>query len=80
MTNHPQSAFLRYGWIEGIKTDRKGGIIWYTDGSATSEGTGAGVYSYGTRQKLSFLFGQYTTVFQAEMYAIKACVFQNRRY
>jgi hypothetical protein len=38
-----------------------------------NKGTGAGVYGCGTRKKLSFSLGQYTTVFQAEMYAIKAC-------
>jgi ribonuclease HI len=31
----------------------------------------------GTRRKLSFSLGQYTTVFQAEVYAIKACAVEN---
>jgi hypothetical protein len=35
------------------------------------------VYCDGTRQKLSFSLGQYTTVFQAEVYAIKACAVEN---
>jgi hypothetical protein len=35
------------------------------------------VYCHGTRQKLSFSLGQYTTVFQAEVYAIKACAVEN---
>jgi ribonuclease HI len=35
------------------------------------------VYRYGTRLKLSFSFGQYTTVFQAEVYAIKTCAVEN---
>jgi hypothetical protein len=43
-------------------------LIWYTD-----EGTGAGVYSYGIRQEFSFSLGKYNTVFQAEVYTIKAC-------
>jgi predicted Rossmann fold nucleotide-binding protein DprA/Smf involved in DNA uptake len=30
-----------------------------------------------TRRKLSFSLGQHTTVFQAEVYAIKACISQN---
>jgi hypothetical protein len=55
----------RCEWKDGIRTDRKGGIIWYTDGSKTSKGTGAGVYCYGTKWKLSFSLGQYTTVFHA---------------
>jgi ribonuclease HI len=43
----------------------------------TNKGTGAGVYCDGTRRKLSFSLGQYTTVFQAEVYAIKACAVEN---
>jgi hypothetical protein len=39
-----------------------------------NKGTDAAVYSYGTRWKLSFSLGQYTTVFQAERHVIKACV------
>jgi ribonuclease HI len=35
------------------------------------------VYGYGIRQKLIFSIGKYTIVFQAEMYAIKACAVQN---
>jgi ribonuclease HI len=35
------------------------------------------VYGYGTRQKLSFSLGKYTTVFQAEVYAIMACAVEN---
>jgi hypothetical protein len=67
----------RSEWNEGCEPDRKGVLIWYTDGSKTNKGTGAGVYCYGTWQKLSFGFGQYTTVFQAEVYAIKACAVEN---
>jgi hypothetical protein len=37
---HPDSS----EWIEGFEPDRKGGLIWYTDGSKTNKGTGAGVY------------------------------------
>jgi hypothetical protein len=62
---------------EKIQPDRKGGLIWYTDGSKTNKGTGAGVYCDRTRQKLSFSLGQYTTIFQAEVYAIKACAVEN---
>jgi ribonuclease HI len=35
------------------------------------------VYCDGTRWKLSFSLGQYTTVFQAEVYAIKTCAVEN---
>jgi hypothetical protein len=37
-----------------------------------NKGTWARVYVCGTRKKLSFSLEQYTTIFQAEMYAIKA--------
>ena len=57
------------------------GLIWYTDGSKM-EGTGAGVFGQSVKRRLSFSLGRYTTVFQAEIYAILACVheiqFQNR--
>jgi hypothetical protein len=64
----------RCKWKDSLRTNRKGGLIWYTDSSKTSKGTGSEVYGYGTGQKLSFSLGQYTTVFQAAVYAIKACV------
>jgi hypothetical protein len=48
---------------DGFQPNRKGGLIWYTDGSKTYKGTGAGVYGHGRRQKLSFNLGQYKTVF-----------------
>jgi ribonuclease HI len=67
----------RSEWKEGFLPDRKGRLIWYTDGSKTNKGTGAGMYRHGTGQKLSFSLGQYTTVFQSEVYAIKACTAEN---
>jgi hypothetical protein len=67
----------RSEWKEGLHPTKRGGLIQYTDGSKTNKGTGAGVYCNGTRRKLSFSLGQNTTVFQAEMYAIKACAVQN---
>jgi hypothetical protein len=39
--------------------------------------TGAGVYGYGARQKLNFSRGQYTTLFQADVYVIKAHAVEN---
>jgi hypothetical protein len=40
------------------------------------------MYGYGTSAKLSFRLGKYTTVFKAEVYAIKTCAVENldRRY
>jgi len=57
-------------------------LIWFTDGSKMREGIRAGVYGQSVGRRLSFSLGRYATVFQAEIYAILACVyeiqFQNR--
>jgi ribonuclease HI len=50
------------------------GLIWYTDGSRTAEGTGAGVYRQSVNRRFSTSLGKHATVFQAEVYAILACV------
>jgi hypothetical protein len=48
-------------------------IEWGGYDSMTNKGTGAGVYCHETRRYL----GQYTTVFQAEVYGIKECAAEN---
>jgi hypothetical protein len=40
-------------------------------------GTGVRMYGYDTRRKLSFSLGQYTTVLQTGLHAIKACAVEN---
>ena len=50
------------------KLINKEGLIWYTDGSKTNEGTGAGIYKLGSKKEHSFCLGLHTTVFQAEIY------------
>jgi len=52
------------------------GLVWFTDGSGTGEGTGAGVYGQSVGWRLSFSLGRYAIVFQAEIYAILACVYE----
>ncbi|XP_069966728.1 uncharacterized protein [Bactrocera oleae] len=47
-------------------------IKWYTDGSKTEEGIGAGVA--GPSTKLSIPMGSFPSIFQAEVYAISQCV------
>ena len=49
------------------------GLVWFTDGSKM-EGPRAGVYGQTVGRRLSFSLGRYATVFQAEIYAILACV------
>ena len=46
------------------------GLIWFTDGSRTAEGTGAGVYGQSVTRRLGIPLGKHATVFQAEVYAI----------
>jgi hypothetical protein len=67
----------RSEWNRGFQPDKKGGLIWYRYGSKTGNDTGAGMYCCGTRIKLSFSRRRYTTLFQAEVYAIKACADEN---
>jgi hypothetical protein len=67
----------RSEWDRGIAPIRKGGLIWYTDGSKTNEGTGAVVGGHGMRRKFSFSLGWYTMVFQVEVYTIKPCAYEN---
>jgi len=72
----------REDWTKGTGTPPVvKGLVWFTDGSKM-EGTGAGVYGQSVGKRLSFSLGRYVTVFQAEIYAILAYVyeiqFQNR--
>jgi len=52
------------------------GLIWFTEGSKMREGTGAGVYGQSVGRRLSLSLGRCATVFQAEIYAILACVYE----
>jgi hypothetical protein len=67
----------RHEWHNGFNPDNKGGLVWYTDRSKTNEGTGAGVYKWGTRRGHSFSLGHHTIVFQVEIYDIKGCIMEN---
>jgi hypothetical protein len=49
------------------------GLVWFTDGSRTTEGTGEGVYGQSVNRRLSISLGKHATVFQAEVYVILAC-------
>jgi len=50
------------------------GLVWFTDGSRTAEGTGTRVYGQSANRRLSISLGKYATVFQAEVHAILDCV------
>jgi hypothetical protein len=47
------------------------------DGSKIKKGTSAGVYRWGFKRGHSFSPGLLTMVFQAEIYAIEACIIDN---
>jgi len=64
-------------WQTGCNPDNKGSLVWYTDGFQTNKGTGAGVYRWDLRRGHSFSLGPHTTIYQAEMYAIKARIMEN---
>jgi hypothetical protein len=61
-------------WQNKFNPHNRGGLVWYVDGPKTNEGTGAGLYRWGSRRGHSFSLGLHTTVFQAKIYAIKACI------
>jgi ribonuclease HI len=50
------------------------GLVWYTDGSRTAEGTRVGVYGQSANRRLSISLCKHATVFQAEVYTILACL------
>ena len=60
-----------------FNSDRKGGLVWYTERPKTNKEIDAGVYRWCSRKVHSFSLEQHTMVFQAEIYAIKAQVMEN---
>jgi hypothetical protein len=52
------------------------GLVCFTYGSKMKEGTGAGVYGQSVGRRFSFSVERYVIVFQAEIYAILACVYE----
>jgi hypothetical protein len=40
----------KHEWQNGFNSDNERGLVWYTDVSKTSEGTGAGVYIWGLKK------------------------------
>jgi hypothetical protein len=52
------------------------GLVCFMDGFRTVEGTGAGFYGQSANRTLSISLGKRATVFQAEVCAILACVYE----
>ena len=76
-------TLTRKDWTKGTGTHPVvKELVRFTEGSKMKEGNGAGVYGQSVGRWLSFSLRRYATVFQAEIYAILACVyeiqFQNR--
>lgn len=55
-------------WKEGPPIQAE--IAWYTDGSKTNDGVGAGIYGTKPKTRISLSLGKHATVFQAEVAAI----------
>ena len=62
----------REKWSGGITLEQHADI-WYTDGSKTSFGTGAGIHGHRPKANYYFSLGKYATVFQAEVFGILRC-------
>jgi len=68
---------IREDWTKGTGAPPAvKGLIRFTDGSNTREGTGAGINGQSVRRRLGFSLGRYATDFQAEICAILACVYE----
>ena len=64
-------------WHEKQWKFKKNDVIWYTDGSKTDEGTGAGINGVKPEKSISISLGNHCTVFQSEVIAITECLREN---
>lgn len=69
----------RHEWANNPPKFDPNSITWYTDGSKTNHGVGAGVYCKKPRVNISVSLGEYSSVFQAEVHAIELCIRENLR-
>jgi len=60
-------------WAERADDLLRADICWFTDGSKSSKGTGAGAFCAKVGVCLTEGLGQTPTVLQAELYSIKIC-------
>ena len=67
----------RQDWDQGEPTFLKKDITWYTDGSRSNQGAGAGMYKARPMEKHYVSLGKLATVFQAELTAIDQCAMRN---
>ena len=64
----------REDWASAGPVFEVGSLVFYTDGSKTDQGVGAGVYEVKPRVEIVAALGCTSTVFQAEVHAIELCV------
>ena len=54
-------------------------LVWFTNGSRTDSGTGAGIYGLRPNRSFTFPLGKFASIFQTEIYAIIQCAYINIR-
>jgi len=54
-------------------------LIWFTDASRATSGTGSDIFGSRPNRSFSFPLGKFATVFQTEIYAILQCACENIR-
>ena len=71
--NKPYQVILpdREEWSNGTHAQLENGIVWFTDGSKTSDGVGTGAWEWSSTQEIVCSLDSYATVFQAELRAIR---------
>jgi ribonuclease HI len=78
MKNPSQSEFLiEMNGKRGFNPTEKGDLSSIQMVPKPTKHWSWGVYCYGTRRRLNFSLGEYTTILQAEVYAIKARTDEN---
>jgi hypothetical protein len=71
------TMLAREEWTRGPRTPPiVKGLVCFMDGSRTAEGTVAGVYGQSVNRRLSIPLRKHATVFQAQVYAILACLYE----
>ncbi len=67
----------RQEWLSSERPIPPGELEWYTDGSKSEEGTGAGIWGERPGREIIVPMGKYHSVFQSEVAAILRCAQEN---
>lgn len=60
-------------WMNPNQHFLNGDVVWFTDGSKNVNGLGAGIFCENPRKEIFVSLGRFSTVFQAEIFAIELC-------